>query len=129
MEINGPKTILEKGKIFYKSLYTAAHCDDLNYKLFFEDSNTSKRKPTQQEELERPLLNKQCLLILKQCSKNKTPETDGLSLEFYLRFWSLLREEMVQSLNYAYEHGQLNIMQKEGIIKVIPKKKERQVIT
>ena len=28
---------------------------------------------------------------------------------------------MVQSLNYAYEHGQLNIMQKQGIIKAIPK--------
>ena len=29
---------------------------------------------------------------------------------------------MVQSLNYAYEHGQLNITQKQGIIKVIPTK-------
>ena len=50
---------------------------------------------------------------------------DGLSVEFYLQFWSLLGEEMVQSLNYAYEHGQLNIMQKQVIMKVIPKKKER----
>ena len=29
---------------------------------------------------------------------------------------------MVQSLNYAYERRQLNITQKQGIIKVIPKK-------
>ena len=55
------------------------------------------------------------------------PGTGGLSVEFYLQFWSLLGEEMVQSLNYAYEHGQLNITQKQGIIKVIPKK-EIQVI-
>jgi len=83
-----------------------------------------KLDATQQEELERPLLNEECFLILKQCSKNKTPGTDGLSVVFYLRFWSLLGEEMVQSLNYAYEHRQLNITQKQGIIKVIPKKRE-----
>ena len=35
--------------------------------------------------------------------KVKTPGPDGLSVEFYLRSWSLLGEEMVQSLNYAYE--------------------------
>ena len=90
MEINEPKTILEQGKMFYKNLYTAAHCNDSNYKLFFENSNIAKLEATQQEELERPLLNEECFLILKQCSKNKAPGTDGLSVKFSLRFWSLL---------------------------------------
>jgi len=127
-EINDPKTILEQGKMFYKNLYTAAHCNDSNYKLFFENSNSAKLEATQQEELERPILNEECFLILKQCSKNKTPGTDDLSVEFYLRFWSLLGEEMVQSLNYANEHGQLNITQKTGHYQSDTKKKERQGI-
>ena len=76
----------------------------------------------QREELERLLLNEKYFLIIKQCSKNKTLETDELSVEFYLRFWSLLGEEMAQSFHNAYEHKQLNIMQRQGIIKVIPKK-------
>ena len=37
MEIIDPKTILEQGKMFYKNLYTEAHCNDSNYKLFFEN--------------------------------------------------------------------------------------------
>ena len=117
------KTILEQGKMFYKNIYTAAHCNDSNYRLFFENSNIAKLEATQQEELERPLLNEECFLTLKQCSKNNTPGTDGFSVEFYLRFWSLLGEEMVQSLNYAYEHGQLNITQKLGITDQIDTKK------
>jgi len=96
-------------------------CNDSNYKLFLENSNIAKLEATQQEELELPLLNEECFLVLKQWSENKTPGTDGLSVEFYLLFWSLLGEEMVQSLSYAYKHGQLNITQKQGIIKVIPK--------
>ena len=129
MEINDPKTILEQGKMFYKNPYTAAHCRDSNYTLFFENSNIAKIEATQQEEPQRLLLSEECLLILKLCSKNKTPGTDGLSVEFYLQFSSLLGEEMVQSLNYAYERGQLNITQKQGIIKVIPKKRKDKVIT
>ena len=87
-------------KMFYKNLYTAAHCNDSNYKLFFENSNFAKLEETRQEELEHLLLNKECFLILKQCSKNKTPGTDRLSVEFYLRFWSLLGEEMVVSTTH-----------------------------
>ena len=111
--------------MFYKNLYTAAHCRDSNYTLFFKNSNIAKLKAIQQEELERPVLKEECFLILKQCFKNKTPGTDGLSVEFYLRFWSLLGEEMVQSLNYAYEHGQLNIYNaKTGHYQSDTKKKE-----
>ena len=115
------KFISTRGHVI-SSIYTAAHCRDSNYTLFFENSNIARLEATQNDELERPPLNEECFLILKQCSKNKTQGTDGLSVEFYLRLWSLLGEEMVQSLNYAYEHGQLNITQKQGIIKVTPKK-------
>jgi len=83
--------------MFYKNLYTAAHCNHSNYKLLFKNSNIAKLEATQQEELKRPLLNEECFLILKQCSKNKTPGTGGLSVEFYSRFWSLLGEEMVST--------------------------------
>ena len=115
------KFISTRGHVI-SSIYTAAHFSDSNYTLFFENSNIARLEATQNDELERPPLNEECFLILKQCSKNKTQGTDGLSVEFYLRLWSLLGEEMVQSLNYAYEHGQLNITQKQGIIKVTPKK-------
>ena len=71
MEINDPKTILEQGKMSYKNLYTAAYGNDSNYELFFENSNIAKLDATQQEELERPLLNEECFLVLKQWSENK----------------------------------------------------------
>ena len=86
MEIYDSKTILEQEKCstLYKILYTAAPCNGSNYKLFFENSNIARLEATQLEELERPLLYEECFLILK-CSKNTSPGTDGLSVEFYLR--------------------------------------------
>ena len=40
----------------------------------------------------------------------------------YLKFWELLGQELVNSVNYAFEMGELSISQKRGIITLIPKK-------
>ena len=52
---------------------------------------------------------------------------DGLSGEFYLQFWHLLGEEMVESFNYAHKLGKLNITQRQGIIKITPKKRKNRL--
>ena len=54
---------------------------------------------------------------------NKTPDTDGLPPEFYRYFWNLLGSLMVSSFNYAFRNGTLSISQRQGIISLIPKKK------
>ena len=78
----------------------------------------------EQDKLEDPLRNEECFNVLKECAKGKCPGSDGLSVEFYLYFWPLLGEEMRRSFNYALDQGQMNISQRQGIIKVIPKKKK-----
>ena len=50
-----------------------------------------------------------------------------LFTEFYLKFWELLGQELVDSLNYAFEIGELSISQKRGIITLIPKKDKNKV--
>ena len=110
--------------MFYKNLYTAAPCNTSKYKQFFEDPNLPKLDETEKNELQLPLTNEECLHILEQCAKGKCPGTDGLSVEFYLHSWPMLGEELVQSLNYGFEQQHLNITQKQGIIKVIPKKRK-----
>ena len=111
-------------RLFYKNLYTASSCDATYNDLIFEDANLSKLDKPEQDKLEDPLRNEECYNVLKECAKGKCPGSDGLSVEFYLYFWPLLGEEMTQSFNYALDRGQMNITQKQGIIKVIQKKKK-----
>ena len=59
---------------------------------------------------------------LKSFSKGKSPGTDGLTAEFYLSFWVLLGQELVDSFNYAFKKGEVLISQKRDIITLIPKK-------
>ena len=51
----------------------------------------------------------------------------GSTVEFYLRFCSILGEEMAQSFNQALIHDHLNITQTQGIIKVVPKKRKKRL--
>ena len=48
----------------------------------------------EQDKLENPLRSEECYNVLKECAKGKCPGSDGLSVEFYLHFWSLLETNL-----------------------------------
>ena len=55
---------------------------------------------------------------------NKSHGSDGLTTEFYRAFWDIISTYVVNSFNYAFNTGNLSISQRQGIISLIPKKKE-----
>ena len=56
---------------------------------------------------------------------NKSPGLDGLSTNFYNNFWPILGHELTSVYNYAFDHGQLPLTQKRGIIALLFKKGDR----
>ena len=53
---------------------------------------------------------------------DKSPGSDGLTSEFCKRFWEEIGDDVVQSINSAFDKGELSICQKRGIITLLPKK-------
>ena len=66
----------------------------------------------------------ECFNVLQTFQKNKSPENDGLTTEFCLAFWLLLGKLIVDSLNYAFEYGELSKSQKQAVITLIEKKEK-----
>ena len=64
----------------------------------------------------------ECANSLGQFKNNKTPGSDGFTIEFYRSFWNVIGQFMVDSFNYAFKNGSLSITQKLGVISLIPKK-------
>ena len=58
----------------------------------------------------------------EKVSQWQVPGNDGLTAEFYKNFWNLLGQQLTDSLNYSFEHGELSTSQKQAIIKLIDKK-------
>ena len=68
------------------------------------------------------LSTQECYNALQTFSNGKSPGNDGLTAEFYKTFWDLLGQQLIDSLNYSYLHGELSNTQKQAIIKLLEKK-------
>ena len=52
---------------------------------------------------------------------SKSPGSDGLTTEFYKIFWNSIKTYVINSFNYSLQVGELNLLQKQSIITLLPK--------
>ena len=58
---------------------------------------------------------------LSALPNNKTPGTDGLTVEFYKAFWDILKKPLCKCVKAIYDKGELSEDQKRGVINLLPK--------
>ena len=121
-EIFNPNSILSNVQTFYAELYKS-HEQKVTQ---VEISNIlNKDTPTlpsiESERLEGIITKKEAAIVLYNMKNNKSPGSDGYSVEFLKFFWSDLGDFLVRSINHGYNVGNLSITQREGIITCIPK--------
>ena len=73
------------------------------------------------EKCEGLLTYEECKKSLETFQNEKSPGEDGFTVEFYKCFFELLGNDLVASLNAAYELGELSISQRRGVITLLPK--------
>ncbi len=74
------------------------------------------------ESLEAPLSLEELHVSLKSLHKGKSPGLDGLPPELYLEIWDLVGILMLNSFNFAIEHGIFHRDQKTSLISLLLKK-------
>ena len=124
-ETTVPDTIMTEIHSFYSELYDEKSGIQTDYSIcpFLEDTLSSpKLTDSMHETCEGQLTYSECFKVLPTFSNNKTPGNDGLTIEFYKFFWSEIGTFLVDSLNYAYFHGELSHSQKQAVITLIEKK-------
>lgn len=60
---------------------------------------------------------------VKGLNKNRTPGPDGIPADFYIKFWELLKEDVVQICRETLEEGQVPDDMQEGLVTLIYKGK------
>ncbi|CAC5423427.1 unnamed protein product [Mytilus coruscus] len=120
--VSDTEGILELQHSFFSDLYSCVTTDEnkmselLNYvtKTVNEDDNTMCNDDVTEDEL--------CKAI-NQLSKNKSPGSDGLTVEFYCKFYSELKYVLLKLFDAIEEEGILSRSMKCGIISLVYKKK------
>ena len=115
-----PEQILEEEECFFRYQTKNVCPKSANLEPFFDGLNTLKQEEA--DTCQGLLTLEECTKSLKQSMNNKTPGSDGFTIEFYGFFLNAIDPIMVDSFNYAFENGEISMSQKRGIISLIPKK-------
>lgn len=120
-EIVNEKEILKELGSFYENLYTEAKFDETFEKDFLND-NIPSISDADREKCDQILTLNELEDSLTKMKINKSPGSDGFTVEFYRFFWHEIKYLVFQSFQHSYLNGSLSNEQKRGILKLIPKK-------
>ena len=96
---------------------------------FLNSLNIPKLSAEQKTSFEGTISSKECYRVLDNFQNNKTPGNDGIPVEFYRKFWSLISESFVRCANECFERGEMSRSQKQAVITLIAKKgKDRSLL-
>ena len=109
---------------FYSDLFSSQPTDDIARASLLQhiDSTLSSAEAELCEGL---LSLEECKAALLGMARRKAPGSDGLPMEFYLKFWDLLGEDLVCVLNSCFSSGRLSLSQRRGVISLSFKKGDR----
>ena len=123
------KDILQMQADFYTNLYGS--CDqksEFETENYLETIDMVALSNDDKEQCEGHLGLEECWGALKEFKNNKSPGNDGITAEFYKKFWPLFGPMMVNSFNVSYTHGELTDSQRQAVITLLDKGKDRSLL-
>ena len=105
-----PLKILKEQECFYNKLYKSSSymvrillCKRPLFWIAWTCLSFRKKKLR----VKANISSEECLRILDNFQNNKTPGNDGIPIEFYRKFWSLISESYVRCANECFERGEM----------------------
>ena len=65
----------------------------------------TKLNDQEKQSIEGYLTDCECSMALKEMKNKKSPDSDGITIQFYKLFWSDIKMFYVKSLNYSFDKG------------------------
>lgn len=118
--ITANQQILEMAREYFADIYEEDQSELDSFPLLTED--VPQISDLHRLRINHPFSAEEFQEALKSLNRNKSPGSDGITPEFYLAFWQLVKEPFIQSIEYSLEQGTLTDQQRTGLITLIPKK-------
>ena len=108
---------------FYQSLFSSRDPHKTDIKTYLEGSNLDRIDSETKEFLDRPISIEELTGVVGALKGNKSPGWDGLTSEFYKKFWDKIKSTLMKVLEESYEKMKLPPSMRIGVITLIPKPK------
>ncbi|TWW53588.1 Transposon TX1 uncharacterized 149 kDa protein ORF 2 [Takifugu flavidus] len=121
LELMEPEQIRRRAVDFYSSLFRSEYKE--NNELFEEYCSGLPQVPEEANgQLERPLSVPEVYAALQSMQSLKAPGIDGLGVDFYKAFWSIVGQDLLDVLNESLHSGSLPLSCRTAVIALLPKK-------
>ena len=119
--LSDSKDIRKQMNDFYQDLFSEEEVD-LEAHDWLLDQLSMSLDEQEQASCEGLLTIEERREALNGMDTGKSPGIDGLTAEFYIAFWAVLGNDLVEVLNCGFQHGQLSVSQHRGLLFLIFKK-------
>ncbi|VDI42306.1 Hypothetical predicted protein [Mytilus galloprovincialis] len=120
--VTNTEGILDTQYDFYNKLYSSVKTDDEVMKEFLKNVNT-KINQEDVDLCDNDITVKEIEFALQKMARNKSPGSDGLTVEFYCTFFSSLKDILLKLFEEIEKYSKLSRSMRCGIISLIFKKK------
>ncbi len=122
-----PGEILSAQVDYYSNLYTSkVKYDNDELQKYFD--NIPILNEVDKIKCEGDVTIQECEHVLNTFKENKSPGNDGITVEFYKHFWGEICNLLVDSFNSSYREGELSTSQRQAVISLLDKGKDRLLI-
>ena len=112
--------ILKEQVNYYSSLYKSKINDTAKMRNYLESTRLSNTLlQTDKQLCDQDITTDECRRSLFSMKQNKSPGSDGLSVEFYQTFWDHLADPFMNAVNESIRKGRLTDTQGNGILSLI----------
>ena len=117
IELEDPQQILEVQKSFYKNLYQED--EDVHFALANRYGVLVPEEVRENQEQQLTMIDLE--QAIKTMKNNKTPGQDGIPVDFYKVFWSMLKGSFYSMVLATFQDQILHNTARQGILNLIPK--------
>lgn len=82
---------------------------------------TARITEIEKEDLEKMFDEKELKEAIWSCGSNKSPGPDGFTMEFFKKFWDLIKSDLLEAFNEFQSHGKIPMGMNAAFITLISK--------
>ncbi|KAJ4447535.1 hypothetical protein ANN_09542 [Periplaneta americana] len=117
---NTSKECIKEVEEFFTSLYAASPTSQKATADILKSVNRHLSLQ-QQQDLQSPITEEEIRLALEGAPKNTAPGPDGLTYQVYKNHWRLIKEYLIELMNYILDTGSVIDGFSDGVVTLIPK--------
>lgn len=117
--LNEPTEMLKYVQTFYEQLFSSNGINNFHMQKILNTVSTFKFEKDLIQEVERDIDDGELYQALKDMNKDKAPGIDGLTVEFYLTFWNLIKNDFVELIDYCHVSGLLPDSMNKALVRLL----------